>query len=286
MSGLNQTKKVSMGSKQNYPIHTESYRSAQEVVADCKSRKRTDVSFYDMPTHKIKYDWHSVNSYQEALDLMATGYQPTVDAMKDVFKGKVTGESKRFSFQNNMQGFAPVVPLALKGVPNCMVNMWMKPIKAKVVDVYYDLTASCMVEGEDIIKAGHALLGSIIELERQGYRFNLYAVQSYSDDRNCDMLVVKVKDSAQPLDLKRISFPLTHTAFFRVIGFDWYSKTPGGKYRSSYGRGIAYSHSEQELQDMAHQLWGKTAIYFSAAKIINKSADHIKEVLTSGNSKD
>lgn len=286
MSGLNQVKRISVGDKRNYPVHIESYKSAQEVVADCKNRYRTDAAFYDMPNHTIKYNWHSVNSYQEALDLMATGYQPTVDAMKGVFKANRAGESKRFSFQNNIQGFAPIVPLALKGVPNSMLSMSMKPIKAKVVDVYYDMVASCMLEGEEIIQAGQMLLGSIIELERQGYRFNLYAVQSYSDERDCDMLVIKVKDSAQPLDLKRISFPLTHTAFFRVIGFDWYSKTPGGRYRRGYGSAIAYKHSDEELQDMAHQLWGKTAIYFSAAKIVKESTDHIKEVLTNGNSKD
>lgn len=279
-----QRKKVTTSSHNNYNFHMECFNSAQEVVKMCQERRVTDSSFYDMATHRIDEDWHKVKSYAEALDLMKTGYQPTVEKMRGVFKTKVSGEGKRFSFQNNIQGFAPVVPLALKGVPNCMMDMYMRPIKNKVVDVYYDMVASCSVGGEQIIKAGQMLLGSIIELERQGYRFNLYAVQSYSDNRDCDMMVVKLKDSAQPLDIKRISFPLTHTAFFRVIGFDWYSKVPEGKYRSRYGRALSYEFSDKELQDMAHQLWGKTTIYFSAAKIINVSEEHIKEVLSNGNS--
>lgn len=281
-----QNKKVTVSGHSNYKFHMENYNSAQEVVANCKIRQRTDDRFHDMRTHEIEFDWHQVKSYDEALELMQGGYQPTVEAMRGVFKANASGESKRFSFKNNIQGFAPVVPLALKGVPNCMMDMYMKPIKAKVVDVYYDMTTSCAIDGKDIIKAGQTLLGSIIELERQGYRFNLYAVQSYSDNTSCDMLVVKIKDSAQPLDLKRISFPLTHTAFFRVIGFDWYSKLPEGKFRYGYGHGLSYELKENEQQQsMAHQLWGKTAIYFSAAEIVRTDKEHVKEVLSNGNGK-
>lgn len=267
----------------NMKFHIERYESAMEVVDKCRSRKITDSSFNDKSKETLD-GWEGVKSYDEAMELMRNGYQPTVEAMRGVFKANRMGESKRFSFQNNVQGFMPVVPLTLKNVPNAMLDMRMKPIKAKVVDVYYDMTASCGTKSDDIIKAGQNILGAIIELEKQGYRFNLYACQTYSDE-DCDMLVVKVKDATQPIDLKRISFPLTHTAFFRVIGFDWYARVPGGKYRLGYGHGIAYDLNEKQLAQTAEQLFGKNTIYFSAAKILKKDKEHIKGVLTNGNSK-
>lgn len=260
-------------------FHIEQFESAMEVVDKAKSRKITDLSFHDKSKGHFG-EWEGVGSYEEALELMTGGYQPTVDAMKGVFKISRNGQGKRFSFQNNIQGFAPVVPLALKGVPNSMIDMYMKPIKAKVVDVYYDMTASCGTDSDDIIRAGQSLLGAIIELEKQGYRFNLFACQTYSDKSSCDMLVVKVKNASQPLDLKRISFPLTHTGFFRVIGFDWYSRVPGGKYRGGYGHAIAYDLSEKQLKKAAEDLFGKNAIYFSAAKVLNKDKAHFENVLT------
>lgn len=282
MSTIKNKEVKSGGRKLN--IHMEQFESAMEVAQTCKTRKVTDSRFHDRAKESFN-EWHGVESYDEALGLLKNGYQPTVDKMAGIFKATKDGEGKRFSFQNSIQGFAPVVPLFLNGVPNCMMDMRMKPIKAKVIDVYYDMTASCVTDSDEIIKAGETLLGSIIELEKQGYRFNLYAVQSYSDDHSCDMLVVKVKSSGQPLDLKRISFPLTHTAFFRVIGFDWYSKVPGGKYRSGYGHAIAYDNTDEQLQEIAHQAFSKTAVYFSAAKIVKESKEHVKEVLTNGNSK-
>jgi hypothetical protein len=150
------------------------------------------------------------------------------------------------------------------------------------------MTTSYGVDSDEIIKAGQKLLGAVIEMEKQGYRFNLYATQAYASRNSADMLVVKVKDARQPLDLKRVSFPLTHTAFFRVIGFDWYSKVPGGKYRSGYGIALSYAmkQGKNSIRKAFAELFGKNVLAFSATEIINSGKDYIKEeVEKNGNSK-
>lgn len=271
---------------EGFRFHIEKFETAAEVVEKCKSRKMTSSSFDDIQGMGNMEDWYGVDSYEQALEYMRTGYQPTVENMRGVFKASKSGEGTRFSFKNEIQGFAPVVPLALKGVPNSMLNMSMKPIKAKVIDIYYDSTATCNVSSDKIIKAGEKLLGTIIEMERQGYRFNLYAVQNYSDDRSTDMMIVKLKTASQPLDLKRVSFPLTHTAFFRVIGFDWYSKVPNGKYRSGYGRPLVHSAGGRSgVKRKFIEMFGKNALYFSCTEIIDKNDEYIKEAVKDGNSK-
>lgn len=271
--------------KREIEVMIESYRSAGEVVDDCKSRPITDGRFDDKSKARFG-SWEGVKSYEQALDYMKNGYQPTVEKLKERIKAMKMGEGKRISFKNNIVGAVPVVPLALQGVPNNMVDMRMKTIKCKVIDVYYDITCSAMTDSDDIIKNGQKLLGAILELEQQGYKFNLYAVQCYSEETDADMLVVKMKSSDQPLDLKRMSFPLTHTAFFRVIGFDWYSKSPKAKYRGGYGRGIAYSLSVEELNDFARQLFGNNALYIAGKNIMYENEEYIKEVFQNvGNGK-
>lgn len=269
----------------SYKFHIERFDSAAEVVEKCRSRKMTSSRFDDVMNMSLG-DWYGVDSYDQALEYMRTGYQPTVESMRGVFKANKMGEGTRFSFRNEIQGFAPVVPLALKNVPNCMVNMMMKPIKAKVIDIYYDSTVVCSISSEKIIEAGQKLLGTIIEMERQGYRFNLYAVQNYSDSNDSDMMIVRLKNASQPLDLKRVSFPLTHTAFFRVIGFDWYSKMPGGRYRSGYGQTLVRSAGGSEgVKKKFAEMFGKNALYFSCTEIIKKDKEYIKEAVKDGNSK-
>ena len=269
-------KKIKVGN-QNREMNLEFYDSAIEVYEDCKRREITDTCFND----KSKEDfgsWEGVRTYEEALGYLRNGYQRTVEKLREKTKLSDPGK-KRISFHNNIVGSAPVIPLALKGVPNCMIDTQMKQIKCKVIDVYYDMTCSCGTDSDDIIKNGQKILGAILDLEHQGYRINLYAMQGYNDSNSSDILVVKIKSSNQPVDLKRMSFPLTHTAFFRVVGFDWYSRFPKGKYRSGYGHALSYEYDNKELEEFATKTFGDNAIFIAGAEILHKDEEHIKEVL-------
>lgn len=283
-------KEYKLKSAGGYKIMCESYNSAADVVADCKKRTITNSSFDNMADGNLggkDKKWCGVDSYEQALEYLEKGYQPVVDKLKFAVKANISGQGKRISFHNDVVGYAPIVPLAIMGVPNAMINSCMKPIKAKVIDVYYDGTFSCWVKSDNIINTGAKVISTILQLEQQGYRFNLYQVQSYSDEDNCDMMCVKLKDSMQPLDLKRISFPLTHTGFFRVIGFDWYSKTPKGQYRPRYGHAIGYEDSvKSKLPAMFKEMFGENAVFVSGAELLQKGErgeEYLKEVFTKCN---
>ena len=272
-----------------YKIMCERYNSAAEVVNDAKTRKITNSRVDNMAVNLGGQDshWCGVKNYEEALQLLSEGYQPVVEKLKAEIKANVQGNAKRVSFRNDIVGYAPVVPLAIMGVPNAMMNSYMKTIKAKVVDVYYDGTFRSGVKSDDILKTGAKVLSVIIALEQQGYRFNLYQAQGYADGEDCDMLVVKIKDAAQPLDLKRVSFPMTHTAFFRVIGFDWYSKTPRGKFRSVYGHAlINEGRVNKKIDEIAKTMFGENAVYISGEKLHqegSRAEEYLKERFTKCN---
>lgn len=259
-------------------LNMEIYGSAQEVAEHLEIRQRTSDNFKSDPYERRSF---TGATREETLRMLREGYQPTVDALK---KGtKVFASGKRFKSFNDVVGFAPIVPNAIMGLPNAMVNSSMKQIKTKVLDIYYDMTVSAYVESSDLIKAGQKMLGVILEMEAQGYRFNLYVCQTYGDAKGCDMLCVKVKSANQPFDLKRMSFPVSHTAFFRGVGFDWYSKFPLGTYRFGYGTPIYHLKPQSEIKKEFKRLFGQGSVYFSAQSIVKdiESADsYIKGVLT------
>lgn len=289
MSELRELKVDNRRGNKNYKIVVEKYNSAQEMVRDCDTRTITDSCFTDQ--RKKSYDsWEGVKSYQEALDLLSNGYQPSVDKLKSRLKTSAMGNGKRITFRNDIVGYAPIVPLAIQGVPQSMINHSMKPIKAKVLDIYYDMTCSYGTSSNTIMECGRKVLSVILDLESQGYRANLYGVQSYSGYEGADIVCVKVKSANQPIDLKRVSFPLTHTAFFRVIGFDWYSKCPKAKYRSGYGHALYYDYRDnmKKLQEMVREIFDcKQAVYISASQIQHSGEDWLKGVIIdeSGNGK-
>lgn len=263
--------------------HVEIFSSASEVAEVSSRRTITNSSFDDMSKAYIDKSWTGVGSLNEALELMRTGYQPTVDKLKAKLKANVAGNGKRISFHNDVVGFAPVVPLALQGIPTSMMNSYMKPIKSKVINIYYDMGAVASVTKEQMLDCGAKVLAAILDLETQGYKFNLYSIQGYADNNGgkgtCDMLCTKIKSSGTPFDLKRLSFALTHPAYLRVIGFDWYSKVPGGKYRHNYGTPIGRLFSDEDLQKTMDSLFNSKTVVFSCSKILKTGVDSIKNAI-------
>lgn len=263
-------------------LNIELCNSAQEVADDLGTRERTDARFED--PFRVGRSSFTGATKEQAYTMLREGYQPVVDVLKTKMRISAKGQVKRFKTYSDVQGFAPIVPNAIMGLPKSMVNSSMKPIKTKVFDIYYEMTVPAFRDSKELIQAGQKMLGVILELEAQGYRFNLYCTQGYySQNSGCDMLCVKVKSANQPMDLKRMSFPIAHTAFFRGIGFDWYSKFPKGTYRDGYGHAICFDKSQEAIQEEYRKLFGRNAVYFSAETICKERKDaekYIKEVLT------
>ena len=259
-------------------LNIELYTSANQIVDDLQVRVRTDSRFksdvYGNPS------WVGANR-EQTYKMLREGYQPVVDKMKSSVKFTAGGIKKRTQFFNSVEGFAPIVPNAIISLPNSMVTSRTKPIKTKVLDVYYEMTCSSGVESRDLIAAGTKLLSAIMEMEAQGYRFNLYVVQDYyAPGEGCDMLCLRVKTASQPFDLKRMSFTMAHTAFFRGIGFEWYEKFPKGTYRYGYGCSISYQKSQRHIQNEFRRLFGNNVIFFAATQIMREDDAYLKGVLT------
>lgn len=169
--------------------------------------------------------------------------------------------------QTSMAGFAPVVPLVLARVPNSMINCHVEPKKSRVLDVYYDATMGCGNGPDVLIEMGMKAVEYILRAEAQGYRVRLTAVQMYYNNGSADVLMVRIKNENQPLNIQRMMFPMFHPAFFRVIGFGWYERCPTSKHRGGYGHSMAYDYDVKEMNRMFEGMLGKQAIYLSAVHI-------------------
>lgn len=237
-----------------------------------------------------RLEFYGVKNWDEATDLLMHGYNPMAKELKDV-RPNIVGEGKRIAFKNSVEGFAPVVPLALMGVPNSMIAVRMKPIKAKVLNIYFDSGMTSRVTPAQCIRAGKQLLRVLLSLEQSGYKFNLYSTFSFSQaySNKGHALYVKIKSSGQPLDLKKMSFMLAHPAALRVFAFDWYSRLPGGVYIHNYGsplssRGFSADAISTGLSDLA----GQPGIALSVQTIINmgddaeRIAEYLKQRITGG----
>lgn len=249
----------------DFKFNIETYQSSAELVRTLNTR--TAKSWGDtLSVREFHSSWEGVETPQQALDLCEKGWSAKVgEVQRLVREAQRRIQSKRLVQSQGVCGFAPIVPLALAGSPESMIDMKIVPKKTKTIDLYYDMTVGSFMSSERLLKIGMKVLEGVMSLEASGYRVRLSAVQNYSSGADSDLLVVRIKDETQPFNIERMCFPLFNPAFFRVIGFGWYERCPTSKYRSAYGRSLGYILDKEDLKTASEQLFGKNAIVIYAS---------------------
>lgn len=180
-------------------------------------------------------------SIEDAMNLMTYGWdEPLAEIKKGVernFKTNTVANKTRPS--TGVVGYAPCVPNAIRGLPNSMIMTERTPTKVKAVTVVFAVSVNGFYSAESIRKAGINVLNIVNNLELAGYRVRL-DVEFGASKHNNDICTVRVcvKDWRQPLDLKKLTFPIAHPSMFRRFGFRWLETVPNLKnagFRGGYG---------------------------------------------------
>lgn len=265
-------------------VTLERFSSADEIVRVSETRKIRSCYASDDVRERCRMSFHGVNSFDEATELLRYGYNPFVKKMQAKIDFTAKGDGVKTAFRNDVVGFAPIVPLAIKGVPNCMINSYKAPVKNKVVNIYFDKVAVCDKSTSQIEEACSRFMSALINVEMQGYRVNLTITEAHADGNKVDMMALKVKDANTPLDLQRISFPLAHVAFFRAIGFDWFMRCPDAKI-TAYGLGhnMGRDYSHEDITKAYEEIFNEKCIVFEMEDIIKRSEQSIIDTITYAN---
>lgn len=225
----------------------ESFDSISQLLNVLETRKGNSIfgSYRESNTVNRK-DFYGTDSYNEAVTLARTGWAEPLDRLKEVAKASgiktnVTSDKNRPA--TGIVGYAPCVPNAIRGLPNSMIMTERVPSKVKAVTIVYSPCDTSNAKTESYIKAGVAILGMVQQLELSGYRVRLQAeFKSSICDGEYTVARVTLKDWRQPIDLKKLTFPMANSGMQRRLGFRWLETVPTltvRGYRSSYGSTIA-----------------------------------------------
>jgi len=183
------------------------------------------------------------NALTDGLPEKAAALNREINRFKAVVSGTVT-QRRPINYYN---GHSPNVPAAIIGLPKSMRKVTKTPSKVKTVTMFYNNTANCFVDAEDLEKAGACVLQLVYWLELNGYRVRLtlspYLAQEHYGNKKSEHAVCNIllKDYRQPLDLLKLSFSVTSVSMFRRLGFRWLETVPdlkGGGWRIGYGSQI------------------------------------------------
>lgn len=207
-------------------------------------------------TGKEREKFTGTSTFEQAVSLFNNGWTEKADEIRRDFIKFERAEEKNIKYEKkrpatSVVGFAPHVPNAILGLPNSMIYTERQPIKAKIVRIIYNMTMNCDTDKEDIMRAGLTVLKIANSLERKGLRVRIDVNPMFSQaggETACVM--VCVKDWRQPLDIKKVAFPVAHPSMFRRFGFRWLENTPNltsHGFLGGYGRSIENADNAKDI---------------------------------------
>lgn len=235
-------------SRFNYII--EKFKSVKEVIDVIEQRKPNFSS-----DNKYDRSFSKLSSYQELKELVLYGWEQEVKnferKIKDVDKSKMQSSAKTKFFED-VNGFAPIIPNALKGLPHSMINSKRILRKNKVINVVLDATYPGRISTEQIISYYSDVFAYLVGLEKSGYRVNIDVSMTFSEEDidTVHHFELNLKKEYQPIDIKRLMFPIVHTGMLRALGFEWYERLPDAQHINGYGKAFHYWPNESAMEEV------------------------------------
>lgn len=247
--------------KDGWKVNVEEFESFNELLKVCDEREVNDwVDRGDDARTATDDSWRG-GSYKKSRDLLVHGWDEKLEEIKE----KCEKYSKEVDVQRPRQftsrvGYSPNVPNALRGLPNSMFNLKLEPKKSKVLDICVDFGIRSGEDVDAVIRKSVKLLAKINSLEQSGYRVKLSFLKTFNDEGDLSYVCkMTLKNEFQPLDLKRVAFPMGHPAMFRRMMFDWYERFPNAEHISGYGisLGILYRDHRSYYEKLEKMLCKK-----------------------------
>lgn len=198
------------------------------------------------------FDFTGTRNLKEALDLCKYGDEKLASYVyeKTLKLDKIdTIDKHRQAYVNDIVGFTPNVPNYVMGIPNNMIRDNRHIIKSKIINVFINLSAHCGITSEQIKRNASLYVAAINQLEKEGYRCNVYTGDcgSHYGDAPYYSIIVKVKGDKEPLNLAKMAFPLCHPSMLRRLGFKWIETIPIDFTHCGYGRPLDYEKAVKKL---------------------------------------
>lgn len=243
-------------------INLIEFRSASELVDYIKSNPEITSGFRANPHSSLVSErqtkWSGTKTFEEALDMLEHGWPEKAREVEEELRGlKASKQAVALQrrFVRDVVGFQPIVASWLRGDPESMVNVKMKPVKNKVVHLNVNVSFSCGVSANQIQDNCINALRVVQMVEKSGYRAEVDVVivagagldVKTKRSRQLNVFKLRVKRSDERLNTAKVVFPMIHPSFLRRIFFRVVETMP--EYEVGYSRGYGYPYNEQEIRE-------------------------------------
>lgn len=214
---------------------------------------------------------------EEGEDIVIKDFQAKLDALENI--------QSRFCNAYNVVGSRINMSKAMTGNPKAMLYQEKRQKKSKEITLIIDMTLPSYVPSGTIKEIGGRILSVLQKLMLEGNKIELYACcTGYISQLFSNVMLVKLKNFDECLELSRISYALSNPLFLRHTFFQWNGTDKHIKYKYSMGCSIAFEYTTIELSQAFSIELQRKCLYVSFLnykEIENWSSDKLYDDLMS-----
>lgn len=217
-------------------VSAETFNSVTEFISVISKRtpNKAFTSYGRKESETNPESFCGTKNWDEAQDLLKHGYKEgTKDLLNCKTSVKVITPTRKKQIFADVTGFSPIVPNAIIGLPNSMLNRRDKIQPSRVINIILDIAVSGTTDKEIFLKAGKNIYSFIKSIEATGTKVNLSVMDNMyvKSVKRFVCLFVKIKDSKHAINPQLISYPIIHPSFFRRHVFRWVETSPFTSYK-------------------------------------------------------
>lgn len=226
--------------KQTLDWKTKAFNNYSEFVNYILNTPYNNVfEYHRKSSTEGTYTFTGTESFEEALNLLKTGWTSVAKEIEKKLKAKIRSishERTRKSYYDVVGGQASV-PRYLQGIPTNMVNQKIVAKKQKVINVYKNVTYAAFVKTETIKEESVKALEIVRAIEATGSRVNLFIIMGAKSPQGISFSI-KIKSANERLNISKVAFPMVHPSMLRRLYFRMIEVFPGitdSDFRNGYG---------------------------------------------------
>lgn len=193
---------------------------------------------------------------EEGEDIVIKDFQAKLDALENI--------QSRFCNTYNVVGSRIDMSRAMTGNPKAMLYQEKRQKKSKDITLIIDMTLPWHIPEDTIKEIGGRVLSVLQKLMLEGNKIELYACcTGYINANFSNIMLIKLKNFDEYLELSRISYVLSNPSFLRHTFFQWNGTDKNIKYKRTLGKSMAFEYTITELSQAFSIELQKKCLYVS-----------------------
>lgn len=215
----------------------ETFESLSDFSRVLNSRKRNSVFKGRRNLGSEYYD------YKKQTEIMQTGWEEGHKYLKDDMLKVASCPLPKMKRERSYYGARVHVGALLAGSEQAFIKRRKRLTDTKnILTIYINTAVLGDVYEDEVAEVMARIIDAVISMENNGYSVNLYACCMSQTRKEVGFNVVKIKDSAEQLNLLRLMYPCLNSCFQRAHAFKWRETCPELKdssWASGYGSTVA-----------------------------------------------